>query len=140
MNKKVSFADRVALIGRAASDLRAILAIVEAEAKAMAEAQQRFAAKKPTKRRRSQPSSGWLQTRSPTGAGFGVFFWGATNTSFFQLARSARPTPETQPPTLSVGGAFFRSISAYVYNQTKLIRQRYTRVFAERSSHRRHSS
>ena len=50
MNKKVSFADRVALMGRAANDLRAILAIIEGEAQAMAEAQQRFAAKKPAKR------------------------------------------------------------------------------------------
>ena len=51
MNKKVSFADRVALMAGAAEDLRIILAIVEAEAKAMAEAQQRFAAKKPTQKR-----------------------------------------------------------------------------------------
>jgi hypothetical protein len=50
MNKKVSFADRVAFMGRAASDLRAILAIIEGEAQAMAEAEERFAAKKPTKR------------------------------------------------------------------------------------------
>jgi hypothetical protein len=50
MNKKVSFADRAAILAGAAEDLRAILAIVEAEAKAMAEAQQRFAAKKPAKR------------------------------------------------------------------------------------------
>ena len=51
MNKKVTFADRVALMAGAAEDLRTILAIVEAEAKAMAEAQQRFAAKKPTQKR-----------------------------------------------------------------------------------------
>lgn len=51
MNKKVSFADRVALMAAAAEDLRTILAIVEAEAKAMAEVQRRFAAKKPTQRR-----------------------------------------------------------------------------------------
>jgi len=51
MNKKVSFADRVALLAGAAEDLRAILAIVEAEAKAMAEAQQRFAARKPAQKR-----------------------------------------------------------------------------------------
>jgi hypothetical protein len=52
MNKKEnSFADRAALMGRAAEDLRLILAIVEAEAKAMAEVQQRFAAKKPTQKR-----------------------------------------------------------------------------------------
>ena len=50
MNKEIRFADRVALMGRAANDLRAILAIIESEALAMAEAQQRFAAKKPTKR------------------------------------------------------------------------------------------
>jgi hypothetical protein len=50
MNKKVSFANRVALMSRAAEDLRSILAIIEGEAKAMAEAQQRFAAKKPAKR------------------------------------------------------------------------------------------
>ena len=50
MNKKVSFADRVALMGRAADTLRVVLAIVEGEAKAMAEAQERFAAKTPTKR------------------------------------------------------------------------------------------
>ena len=51
MNKKVSFADRVDLLAGAAEDLRAILAIVEAEAKAMAEAQQRFTARKPTQKR-----------------------------------------------------------------------------------------
>jgi hypothetical protein len=51
MDKKVSFADRVALLAGAAEDLRAILAIVEAEAKAMAEAQQRFAARKPAQKR-----------------------------------------------------------------------------------------
>jgi hypothetical protein len=51
MNKKVSFADRVALLAGAAEDLRAILAIVEAEAKAMTEAQQRFAARKPAQKR-----------------------------------------------------------------------------------------
>jgi len=50
MNKKVNFADRVALMGRAAETLRVILAIIEDEAKAMAEAQKRFAAKTPTKR------------------------------------------------------------------------------------------
>jgi hypothetical protein len=55
MNKKVSFADRVALLACAAEDLRAILAIVEAEAKAMAEAQQRFEARKPAQKR--QPKS-----------------------------------------------------------------------------------
>jgi hypothetical protein len=47
MNKKVSFADRVDLIKAAVADLRAVLEIIEAEAKAMAEAQERFAAKKP---------------------------------------------------------------------------------------------
>ena len=51
MNKKVSFADRVASMKAAVEDLRTILAIVEAEAKAMAEAHQRFAAKKPTPKR-----------------------------------------------------------------------------------------
>jgi hypothetical protein len=50
MNTKVTFADRVALMSRAANDLRAILAIIEGEAQAMAEAQERFAAKKPPKR------------------------------------------------------------------------------------------
>jgi hypothetical protein len=51
MNKKEnSFADRVALMARAAEDLRSILAIVEAVAKAMAQAQERFAARKPAKR------------------------------------------------------------------------------------------
>jgi hypothetical protein len=42
---------RYPLTSRVAEDLRAILAIVEAEAKAMAEAQQRFAARKPTQKR-----------------------------------------------------------------------------------------
>jgi hypothetical protein len=51
MNKKVSFADRGDLLAGAAEDLRAILAIVDAEAKAMAEAQQRFTARKPTQKR-----------------------------------------------------------------------------------------
>ena len=51
MNTKVTFADRVALMGCVAEDLRSILAIIEAEAKAMAEAQTRFAAKKPTHKR-----------------------------------------------------------------------------------------
>jgi hypothetical protein len=54
MNKKVSFADRVALLVGAAEDLRAILAIVEAEAKAMAQAQQRFAARKPAQKRQAK--------------------------------------------------------------------------------------
>jgi aldehyde:ferredoxin oxidoreductase len=52
MNKKVnSFADRVGLMASSAEYLRNIAKIVEAEAKAMAEAQQRFAAKKPTQKR-----------------------------------------------------------------------------------------
>jgi len=51
MNKKVTFADRVDLMDRAAADLRVILAIIEGEAKAMAEAHKRFAAKKPTQKR-----------------------------------------------------------------------------------------
>jgi hypothetical protein len=38
----------------AAEDLRAILAIVEAEAKALAEAQQRFAARKPAQKRQAK--------------------------------------------------------------------------------------
>jgi len=51
MNKKVTFADRVASMKAAIEDLRTILTIVEDEAKAMAEAQERFAAKKPTQKR-----------------------------------------------------------------------------------------
>ena len=51
MNKKVSFADRVGLMQAAVQDLRAILEIVQDEAQAVAEAQQRFAAKKPTQKR-----------------------------------------------------------------------------------------
>jgi hypothetical protein len=51
MNKKVSFAERADLLTAAAADLRSILAIVEAEAKAMAEVQQRFTAKRPAQKR-----------------------------------------------------------------------------------------
>jgi hypothetical protein len=51
INKKVSFADRVALLTGAAEDLRTILAIVEAEAKAMALLHLRFAARKPAQKR-----------------------------------------------------------------------------------------
>jgi hypothetical protein len=57
-------------LGRAAEDLRAILAIVEAEAKAMAEAQQRFVAKKPTKRSaKSNRAAVGSKARSPTERG-----------------------------------------------------------------------
>jgi len=44
MNKKVSFAERLAQMQTAATSLRAILEIVEREVSAMAEVQQRFAA------------------------------------------------------------------------------------------------
>jgi hypothetical protein len=47
MNKKVSFAERLALMQTAATSLRAIAEIVEQEASAVAEVQQRFAARKP---------------------------------------------------------------------------------------------
>ena len=47
MNQKVSFADRVGLLGAAVADLRKVLEIIEAEAKAMAQVHQRFAARKP---------------------------------------------------------------------------------------------
>ena len=47
MNKKVSFAERLALMQTAATSLRAILEIVEREAFAMAEVQRRFTARKP---------------------------------------------------------------------------------------------
>jgi len=46
MNKKVTFADRVGLMQAAVQNLRAALVIIEAEAKAMAEAQERFAVRK----------------------------------------------------------------------------------------------
>ena len=50
MHKKEKiFADRAVLMGRVAEDLRAILAIIEAEAQAMAKAQERFAARKAAK-------------------------------------------------------------------------------------------
>ena len=68
MNKKVSFAERLAQMQTAVTSLRAILEIVEREASAMAEVQQRFTARKPAQSaRRTQPSSGSLKTRSPTG-------------------------------------------------------------------------
>ena len=51
MNKKVtSFAERAGLMASAAEYLRNIAKIVEAEAKAMAEAQKRFEARKSAKR------------------------------------------------------------------------------------------
>ena len=52
MNKKVSFAERVTLINTAAA-LRDILRIVAEEASAMAEVQQRFAARKPAQKRQA---------------------------------------------------------------------------------------
>jgi hypothetical protein len=51
MNKKVSFAERVALMNIAAAALRDVLRIVADEASAMAEVQQRFTARKPAPRR-----------------------------------------------------------------------------------------
>jgi hypothetical protein len=45
MNKKSRFADRVVAIKAAIAHLRTVLEIVDAEAKAMAEVQKRFAAK-----------------------------------------------------------------------------------------------
>lgn len=51
MNKKVLFADRVERMQDAVECILRVLDIVETEAKAMAEAQQRFAAKKPTQKR-----------------------------------------------------------------------------------------
>ena len=50
MNKKVSFAERLAEMQTAVTSLRAILEIVEREASAMVEVQQRFAAKKPAQK------------------------------------------------------------------------------------------
>ena len=43
MNKKVTFANRVGLMQTAVQNLRAVLDTVEAETKAMADAQKRFA-------------------------------------------------------------------------------------------------
>jgi hypothetical protein len=51
MNKKVSFAERQVLMQTAVTSLRAILEIVEQEASAMAEVQQRFTATQPTQKR-----------------------------------------------------------------------------------------
>jgi hypothetical protein len=51
MNKKVSFAERLAHMPTAATSLRAILEIVEREASAMAEMQERFMARKPAQKR-----------------------------------------------------------------------------------------
>jgi len=51
MNEKVTFADRVASMKAAVADLRTVLEVIEAEAKAMAEVHQRFTAKKPTQKR-----------------------------------------------------------------------------------------
>ncbi len=53
MNKKVSFAERVALMNTATAALRDILRIVADEASAMAEVQQRFTAKKPAQKRQA---------------------------------------------------------------------------------------
>jgi hypothetical protein len=53
MNKKVSFSERLAQMQTAATSLRAILQIVEQEASAMAEVQQRFAARKPAQKRQA---------------------------------------------------------------------------------------
>jgi hypothetical protein len=53
MNKNVSFPERLALMQNAAASLRAILPIVESEASAMAEVQQRFAARKPAQKRQA---------------------------------------------------------------------------------------
>lgn len=53
MNKKVSFAERLALMQNAVASMRAILPIVEQEASSMAEVQQRFAAKKPAQKRQA---------------------------------------------------------------------------------------
>lgn len=53
MNKKVSFAERLAQMQTAVTSLRAILEIVEREASAMAEVQQRFTARKPAQKRQA---------------------------------------------------------------------------------------
>jgi hypothetical protein len=53
MNKKVSFAERLVQMQTAITSLRAILQIVEQEASAMAEVQQRFAARKPAQKRQA---------------------------------------------------------------------------------------
>jgi hypothetical protein len=67
MNKKVSFAERADLMKAAAADLRSILDIIEAEAKALAEAQERFTAKgRLIIRPRSRTACG---TAAPTPAG-----------------------------------------------------------------------
>ena len=55
MNKKSTFAERAGLLANAAEYLGNILTIVENEAKAMAEAQERFEAK--TASRRSAKST-----------------------------------------------------------------------------------
>jgi hypothetical protein len=46
MNKKVTFPERVERLQSAAEDLRVVLEIVEAEAAAIAEAHNRFSARK----------------------------------------------------------------------------------------------
>jgi stringent starvation protein B len=54
MNKKVSFADRVLGMQAAVASLLDVLAVVEREAAAMAEAQKRFAARKPAQKRQAK--------------------------------------------------------------------------------------
>lgn len=53
MNKKASFAQRLAQMQAAVTSLRAILEIVEQETSAMAEVQQRFTARKPAQKRQA---------------------------------------------------------------------------------------
>jgi len=53
MNRKVSFADRVLRMQTAVASLLDVLAVVQREAAAMAEAQRRFAACKPAQKRQA---------------------------------------------------------------------------------------
>jgi hypothetical protein len=53
MNKTVSFAERLAHMQTAVTSLRAILEIVEREASATAEVQQRFTARTPAQKRQA---------------------------------------------------------------------------------------
>jgi len=53
MNKKVSFAGRLGQMQAAAISLRTILEVVEREASAMADVQQRFTARKPAQKRQA---------------------------------------------------------------------------------------
>ena len=80
MNKKVSFAERLAQMQTAVASMRAILEIVEREASAMAEVQQRFTARKPAQKRQANSSRVAAVSKPDplTGVGFcfvGRWFW-----------------------------------------------------------------